>query len=230
MYCLIVHSQIVLFIQTEILRYCPLSCRQQILYNRLRNKIRLEDLSSVIGSADQVTSGSNEAGPPFSASSTVATHLINLVMQLRKVCNHPDLWEPRDVRFSCFHGAFLPTDHERSGASRTRNHHLWLPRLLYDEGRQRYTRQWHIFADGAKKKYSFPVIFYRFLEHFKNTNGYCSLETLLEVKRDSSYVAMGYLQLDVRTTMTMRLQVGILNLSDKYLVVSSVFLTVFVWE
>ncbi|THD26396.1 INO80 [Fasciola hepatica] len=119
--------------KTEILRYCPLSHRQQILYSRLRNKIRLEDLSSVIGSADQLSSGSNEA-VPFNATAATATHLINLVMQLRKVCNHPDLWEPRDVRFSCFHGAFLPTEHERTGASRTRDHDLWLPRLLYDQG------------------------------------------------------------------------------------------------
>uniref|UniRef100_A0A183A7A7 Chromatin-remodeling ATPase INO80 n=1 Tax=Echinostoma caproni TaxID=27848 RepID=A0A183A7A7_9TREM len=123
--------------KTEILRYCPLSNRQQILYDRLRNKIRLEDLSSVIGS-DQSNTGSSDLGlvshPSGPIPSNATTHLINLVMQLRKVCNHPDLWETRDVRFACFHGAIRPTEHERAGSSRTREHSFWLPRLFYDEG------------------------------------------------------------------------------------------------
>ncbi|CAH8824713.1 unnamed protein product [Trichobilharzia szidati] len=91
--------------KTEIMLYCPLSCRQQILYERLRNKIRLEDLSSIM-SSDAYSSTSTMDS--LNSSSSATAHLINLVMQLRKVCNHPDLWERRDVNFSCIAGQIEP--------------------------------------------------------------------------------------------------------------------------
>ncbi|KAG5442347.1 putative DNA helicase ino80 [Clonorchis sinensis] len=122
--------------KTEITLNCPLSQRQQLLYERLRNKIRLEDLSTVIGA-----NGFSETGPNSTvlegAGSSSTAHLINLVMQLRKVCNHPDLWERRESRFSCITGAVQPSESEfascfgpyDAGAP------TWtLPRLLYDEG------------------------------------------------------------------------------------------------
>ncbi|GAA54158.1 DNA helicase INO80 [Clonorchis sinensis] len=123
--------------KTEITLNCPLSQRQQLLYERLRNKIRLEDLSTVIGA-----NGFSETGPNSTvlegAGSSSTAHLINLVMQLRKVCNHPDLWERRESRFSCITGAVQPSESEfascfgpyDAGAP------TWtLPRLLYDEGK-----------------------------------------------------------------------------------------------
>ncbi|CAH1792106.1 unnamed protein product [Owenia fusiformis] len=64
----------------EILVYCPLTTRQKMLYQGIKNKISIEEL---IQSA---------------SSSTSTSSLMNLVMQFRKVCNHPELFERRDIR------------------------------------------------------------------------------------------------------------------------------------
>ncbi|KAG7250694.1 hypothetical protein CRUP_020565, partial [Coryphaenoides rupestris] len=78
----------------EILTYCQLTCRQRLLYKALRNKISIEDLlQSSMGTAQQ-------------AHSTTSS-LMNLVMQFRKVCNHPDLFERQETR-SPFHMALKP--------------------------------------------------------------------------------------------------------------------------
>jgi len=66
--------------KTEVLIRCPLSRRQKYLYdefinkNETKNKIKNQEFLS----------------------------LMNVVMQLRKVCNHPDLFEPRAIE-SGFH-------------------------------------------------------------------------------------------------------------------------------
>ncbi|XP_061785024.1 chromatin-remodeling ATPase INO80 isoform X1 [Nerophis lumbriciformis] len=78
----------------EILTYCQLTSRQRLLYQALRNKISIEDLlQSSMGTAQQ-------------AHSTTSS-LMNLVMQFRKVCNHPDLFERQDTR-SPFHMSLTP--------------------------------------------------------------------------------------------------------------------------
>ncbi|KAK7925849.1 hypothetical protein WMY93_008159 [Mugilogobius chulae] len=78
----------------EILTYCQLTTRQRLLYKALRNKISIEDLlQSSMGTAQQ-------------AHSTTSS-LMNLVMQFRKVCNHPDLFERQDTR-SPFHMSLKP--------------------------------------------------------------------------------------------------------------------------
>ncbi|KAJ3607259.1 hypothetical protein NHX12_026771 [Muraenolepis orangiensis] len=78
----------------EILTYCQLTCRQRLLYQALRNKISIEDLlQSSMGTAQQ-------------AHNTTSS-LMNLVMQFRKVCNHPDLFERQETR-SPFHMALKP--------------------------------------------------------------------------------------------------------------------------
>ncbi|XP_015236166.1 PREDICTED: DNA helicase INO80 isoform X1 [Cyprinodon variegatus] len=78
----------------EILKYCQLTSRQRLLYQALRNKISIEDLlQSSMGTAQQ-------------ASSTTSS-LMNLVMQFRKVCNHPDLFERQETR-SPFHMSIKP--------------------------------------------------------------------------------------------------------------------------
>ena len=56
------------FCQIEILVYCPLTSRQKMMYQAVKNKIRIEDL---------LQSGA----VPASATSS----LMNLVMQFRKV-------------------------------------------------------------------------------------------------------------------------------------------------
>ncbi|XP_076044329.1 chromatin-remodeling ATPase INO80 [Oratosquilla oratoria] len=71
----------------EIMMYCPLTLRQKYLYNGLKNKISIEELL-------RTSMGSSSS----SSNSSVTSSLMNLVMQFRKVCNHPELLERREVR------------------------------------------------------------------------------------------------------------------------------------
>lgn len=61
--------------------YCDLSYRQRAFYANLRNKIKSIDLLQTAARGDD---------------SDTAT-LMNLVMQFRKVCNHPDLFARADI-------------------------------------------------------------------------------------------------------------------------------------
>ena len=61
--------------------FCELTYRQRALYKGLRDKISVMDLIEKAAGGDD----SNQT-------------LMNLVMQFRKVCNHPDLFERADVR------------------------------------------------------------------------------------------------------------------------------------
>lgn len=110
-----------LHLQTEILVYCPLTSRQHLLYDRLKSKIRIEDLN-----ADDSFTIRNSSGFQETNGQPESNRLMNLVMQLRKVCNHPDLFDRRDVKFSCT--SVRPF--ESVGANG-----LWrVPKLLFDEG------------------------------------------------------------------------------------------------
>ncbi|KAL7047221.1 hypothetical protein ACKWTF_002829 [Chironomus riparius] len=71
----------------EIMTYCPLTNRQKYLYMALKKKIRIEDLLKATGHMDGHTTDKN-----------FTSNLMNLVMQFRKVCNHPELFERRDVK------------------------------------------------------------------------------------------------------------------------------------
>ncbi|KAI5615139.1 DNA helicase INO80, partial [Silurus asotus] len=78
----------------EILTSCHLTSRQRLLYQALKNKISIEDLlQSSMGTAQQ--------------SHSTTSSLMNLVMQFRKVCNHPDLFERQETR-SPFHMSLKP--------------------------------------------------------------------------------------------------------------------------
>ncbi|KTG02378.1 hypothetical protein cypCar_00015022 [Cyprinus carpio] len=78
----------------EILTYCQLTSRQRLLYQALKNKISIEDLlQSSMGTSQQ--------------SHSTTSSLMNLVMQFRKVCNHPDLFERQEIR-SPFHMSLKP--------------------------------------------------------------------------------------------------------------------------
>ncbi|EDV43381.2 uncharacterized protein Dana_GF18461, isoform A [Drosophila ananassae] len=90
----------------EIMVYCPLTIRQKLLYRALKQKIRIEDLL-------HLTSGSSAL-----SSSSSASNLMNLVMQFRKVCNHPELFERRDARSPFF----------------MRCAEYVIPRLVYEDG------------------------------------------------------------------------------------------------
>ncbi|CAH0390890.1 unnamed protein product [Bemisia tabaci] len=67
----------------EIMVHCPLTTRQKMLYHALKKKIRIEDLLYSAG--------------PYQ-SQNITSNLMNLVMQFRKVCNHPELFERREAK------------------------------------------------------------------------------------------------------------------------------------
>ncbi|KAK9889417.1 hypothetical protein WA026_004689 [Henosepilachna vigintioctopunctata] len=72
----------------EIMVYCPLTTRQQLLYIALKQKIKIEDLIHY----------SVGGGDAHSVDKNFTSNLMNLVMQFRKVCNHPELFERRDAK------------------------------------------------------------------------------------------------------------------------------------
>uniref|UniRef100_A0A646QDS9 Chromatin-remodeling ATPase INO80 n=1 Tax=Hemiscolopendra marginata TaxID=943146 RepID=A0A646QDS9_9MYRI len=74
----------------EILVYCQLTTRQKHLYEGLKKKISIDDL---------LHSSSSSAS---SQAQTATSSLMNLVMQFRKVCNHPELFERREVKSPFF--------------------------------------------------------------------------------------------------------------------------------
>ncbi|KAK0088895.1 hypothetical protein PV325_010346 [Microctonus aethiopoides] len=96
----------------EIMVYCPLTTRQKLLYSALKQKIRIEDLLHYTvggsgGGSDNTTNDKN-----------FTSNLMNLVMQFRKVCNHPELFERRDAKSPLF----------------IRTEAYQMPTLIYNEG------------------------------------------------------------------------------------------------
>ncbi|XP_050314802.1 chromatin-remodeling ATPase INO80 isoform X2 [Anthonomus grandis grandis] len=72
----------------EIMVYCPLTTRQNLLYLALKQKIKIEDLLHY----------SVGGGDTHNVDKNFTSNLMNLVMQFRKVCNHPELFERRDAK------------------------------------------------------------------------------------------------------------------------------------
>ena len=104
--------------------FCNLTYRQRALYSNLRNQISIMDL------IEKATIGDDDSAS-----------LMNLVMQFRKVCNHPDLFERADTTspYSC--GYFAETaSFIREGTNvtvgySTRNLIEYeLPRLIWRNG------------------------------------------------------------------------------------------------
>ncbi|XP_054726718.1 chromatin-remodeling ATPase INO80 isoform X1 [Anastrepha obliqua] len=95
----------------EIMVYCPLTIRQKLLYMALKKKIRIEDLLHFTGA------GAGSAGDGHHFDKNFTSNLMNLVMQFRKVCNHPELFERRDAK----------------SPFAMRCEEYVLPRLVYDE-------------------------------------------------------------------------------------------------
>lgn len=73
--------------------FCNLTYRQRAYYTNLRNQINIMDLVEKATTGDDQDSG----------------HLMNLVMQFRKVCNHPDLFERAEVTSPLSFGYFAET-------------------------------------------------------------------------------------------------------------------------
>lgn len=74
---------------------CDLSPMQQRMYSRMRGKISIEELLDRVLEVDQRNLGGGKA---FATMTATDKTLMNLVMQLRKVCNHPELFEREEVR------------------------------------------------------------------------------------------------------------------------------------
>jgi DNA helicase INO80 len=72
--------------------FCDLTYRQRALYANLRNQISIMDL------IEKATIGEDDSAS-----------LMNLVMQFRKVCNHPDLFERADTSSPFSFGYFAET-------------------------------------------------------------------------------------------------------------------------
>lgn len=101
--------------------FCDLTYRQRAYYTNLRNRVSILDLIEKAAVGDEADS----------------TTLMNLVMQFRKVCNHPDLFERAETRspFSTAHFAetasFVREGHFVDVAYSTRNLIEYeVPRLL----------------------------------------------------------------------------------------------------
>ncbi|KAH9509093.1 putative DNA helicase ino80 [Bulinus truncatus] len=87
----------------EILVYCPLTTRQRSLYQAIKNKISIEDLLYSTSST---------------SSQSTTSSLMNIVMQFRKVCNHPELFERNEPKSPIHLSAYT----------------YLLPKLIYREG------------------------------------------------------------------------------------------------
>ncbi|KAL2759144.1 hypothetical protein ACRALDRAFT_2100967, partial [Sodiomyces alcalophilus JCM 7366] len=109
--------------------FCDLTYRQRAYYSNLRNQISIMDLIEKATTGDDNDSGT----------------LMNLVMQFRKVCNHPDLFERADTTSPFSFGYFAETaSFLRQGNNvdvgySTRNLIEYeLPRLVWQEGGRLY--------------------------------------------------------------------------------------------
>ncbi|SPQ21371.1 da97e419-2e55-4f05-8aa8-ba8855263119 [Thermothielavioides terrestris] len=104
--------------------FCDLTYRQRAMYSNLRNQISIVDL------IEKATIGDDDSAS-----------LMNLVMQFRKVCNHPDLFERADTSSPFSFGHFAETaSFVREGTNvtvgySTRNLIEYeLPRLVWRDG------------------------------------------------------------------------------------------------
>ncbi|KAG9238171.1 putative DNA helicase INO80 [Amylocarpus encephaloides] len=105
--------------------FCDLTYRQRAYYGNLRNQISIMDLIEKATVGDEGDSGT----------------LMNLVMQFRKVCNHPDLFERAETTSPFSFGLFAETaSFMREGPSidvkySTKNAIEYeLPKLVWQEG------------------------------------------------------------------------------------------------
>ncbi|KAI0471047.1 SNF2 family N-terminal domain-containing protein [Xylariaceae sp. FL0804] len=124
--------------------FCELTYRQRAYYRNLRNQISIMDLIEKATLGDDQDSGT----------------LMNLVMQFRKVCNHPDLFERAEVSSPFFSGYFAETaSFVREGNNvpvgySTRNLiNFDVPRLVWNDGGRLYKASKHNDHAGFRNKY-----------------------------------------------------------------------------
>jgi DNA helicase INO80 len=104
--------------KTEVEVKCELTSRQEYLYRGIKNRISVAEL---------LDKAKNEKN---------STHLMNLIMQFRKVCNHPDMFDTKDTK-SPFFFSLEERSAETSKVVVMVNKSpisLTIPRLIYREG------------------------------------------------------------------------------------------------
>ncbi|KAI4859435.1 SNF2 family N-terminal domain-containing protein [Hypoxylon rubiginosum] len=124
--------------------FCELTYRQRAYYRNLRNQISIMDLIEKATLGDDQDSGT----------------LMNLVMQFRKVCNHPDLFERADTTSPFFAGNFAETasfvregNNVPVGYSTRSLIDYHLPRLVWAEGGRLYKAGKDNDRAGFRNKY-----------------------------------------------------------------------------
>ncbi|KXS94608.1 hypothetical protein AC578_7044 [Pseudocercospora eumusae] len=103
--------------------FCDLTYRQRAYYTNLRNKISIMDLLEKAAVGDDQDTAT----------------LMNLVMQFRKVCNHPDLferadtWSPMSMSTYAETASFMREGHNVNVAYSVRSPiECWMPSMLGD--------------------------------------------------------------------------------------------------
>ncbi|KAK6127289.1 hypothetical protein DH2020_038952 [Rehmannia glutinosa] len=122
--------------KTEIMVHCKLSSRQQAFYQAIKNKISLAELFD---------------GNRGHLNEKKILNLMNIVIQLRKVCNHPELFE-RNEGSSFFHFGEIPNSLLPSPFGE-------LDDIFYSGGRNPITYEipklvYQEVVDGSKIQYS----------------------------------------------------------------------------
>lgn len=112
---------------------CGLTPRQKVMYSRLRENMSIADL------VQRATSLNND--------DVAVKRLMNLIMQFRKVCNHPELFERADVTaplsFTSFNSTANPARDPEFADLPYAVHSLIrldIPKMLYREGGMRIGR------------------------------------------------------------------------------------------
>ena len=107
--------------KTEIVEQCQMTYRQRTIYHKIRSKISHKDLS-MLHDRNKIE------------------NLMNLVMHLRKVCNHPDLFEERAARIPiAFNELQVGVSRDYTGNNPTVISRLksplsfTVPKLIFDE-------------------------------------------------------------------------------------------------
>ena len=113
--------------------FCEMTYRQKILYKQLKNKVKGKNIQKSLQSKNKLE------------------NLMNLVMQLRKVCNHPELLKPKETQSPlqlCSHldynrdsvpvtltgiNTVTPTIYKEIFASNSNPVVYNLPKSIYDE-------------------------------------------------------------------------------------------------
>mmetsp|Transcript_1030 Transcript_1030/g.2512 ORF Transcript_1030/g.2512 Transcript_1030/m.2512 type:complete len:1250 (-) Transcript_1030:57-3806(-) len=127
--------------KTEVEIFCEMTSRQRILYSRIKSKLNISDLFTMADSKAKVE------------------NLMNLMMQFRKVCNHPDLFERRPehtpVTFRDLNmqfGPCTPSGFNQLPEVWAYNHNpiqYKIPRIIYQEIWLRPTFQTSIYTPGS---------------------------------------------------------------------------------